>query len=40
VADANLTAAQSSDKLAKTLFFLLVAGAVGFIGAVFLFALS
>jgi hypothetical protein len=40
MADANLTAAQSSDKLAKTLFFLIVAGAVGFIGAIFLFALS
>jgi hypothetical protein len=40
MADANLTAAQSADKLAKTLFYLLVVAAVGFIGAVFIFALS
>jgi hypothetical protein len=40
MADATPTAADASDKLAKTLFFLLVASAVGFIGAVFVFALS
>jgi hypothetical protein len=40
MADAHSNVSHSSDKLAQTLFFLLSAGAVGFIAAVFIFALS
>lgn len=36
---ADATAAAESDKLAKTLFFLLIGSAVAFIGAVFVFVL-
>lgn len=40
MADAPQTAAaQASDKLAQTLFYLLIAGAVAFIAAVFAFVL-
>lgn len=39
MADAPQTPATASDKLAQTLFFLTIAGAVAFIGAVFVFVL-
>lgn len=36
---ADASQAQGPDKLAKTLFILVMAGAAGFVAAVFLFAL-
>jgi hypothetical protein len=39
MADAPQTPGQTSDKLAQTLFFLVVGGVVAYVAAVFLFAL-